>query len=91
MTVFASMISPEARIPSGPAKLVAGGLPAHFLQELPHRIELRAETFPISGFQSLDCPIIAIEAPPAPGLPRPDLRRALPLSHVKMPAQRRVR
>ena len=45
-----------------PDPLVAGGLPAHFLQEFPHRIELGAETFPISGFQSLDCPIVAIES-----------------------------
>src|SRR6266446_10480992 len=45
-----------------PDPLVVGGLPAHFLQEFPHRIELRAETFPISGLQSLDCPIVAIES-----------------------------
>jgi hypothetical protein len=44
-----------------PDPLVTGGLPAHFLQEFPHRIELRAETFPISGLQSLDCPIVSIE------------------------------
>ena len=41
--------------------LVAGGLSAHFLQQFPHCIELRAETFPISGLQPLHCPIVAIE------------------------------
>src|SRR6059058_4258617 len=41
--------------------LVAGGLSAHFLQQFPHCIELRAETFPISGLQPLHCPVVAIE------------------------------
>ena len=41
--------------------LVAGGLSAHFLEEFPHRVELRAETFPVSGLQPLDCPVVAIE------------------------------
>jgi len=36
----------------------------HFLQELAHRIELRAETFPISCLQSLHRLIVAIERLP---------------------------
>jgi len=37
-------------------------LSVHLLQEFAHCIELRAETFPISGLQPLDCPIVAIES-----------------------------
>ena len=45
-------------------KLVAGGASVHFLQKLAHRIELRAEAFPISGLQSLHCLIVAIKRLP---------------------------
>jgi hypothetical protein len=41
--------------------LVAAGVSVHFLQELAHCIELRAEAFPVSGLQSLHCLIVAIE------------------------------
>jgi len=41
--------------------LMAGGVSVHFLQKLAHCIELRTEAFPISGLQSLDCLIVAIE------------------------------
>jgi hypothetical protein len=41
--------------------LMAGGVSVHFLQEFVHCIELRAEAFPISGFQSLHCLIVSIE------------------------------
>src|SRR5258705_10114917 len=44
--------------------LVAGGASVHFLQELAHCIELRAEAFPISGLQSLHCLIVAIKRLP---------------------------
>jgi hypothetical protein len=47
--------------PRGFGPLMAGGVSVHFLQELVHCIELRAEAFPISGFQSLHCLIVAIE------------------------------
>jgi hypothetical protein len=41
--------------------LVAAGVSVHFLQELAHCIELRAEAFPVSGLQSLYRMIVAIE------------------------------
>ena len=41
--------------------LVAAGVSVHFLQELAHCIELRAEAFPVSGLQSLYRLIVAIE------------------------------
>jgi hypothetical protein len=44
--------------------LMAGGASVHFLQKLAHRIELRAETLPISGLQALHCLIVAIKRLP---------------------------
>ena len=44
--------------------------PAHILQESAHRVELRAEASPVTGFQSLDCLIVVVKC-----LVRPVCRR----------------
>ena len=51
--------------------LVAARLLAHILQKSAHRVELRAEARPVSGFQALHCLIVVVER-----LPRPICRGA---------------
>jgi hypothetical protein len=53
------------------AILVATRLPAHIFQKPAHRVELRTEAHPISGFQALHCLIVVVEC-----LARPICRRA---------------
>src|SRR5258706_4628118 len=55
---------PEVVRERGFGTLVAAGVSVHFLQELAHRIELRAKTFPISGLQSLHGLIVVIKRLP---------------------------